>query len=93
MGSAQTDEDTRGLSQRLAEAALHPTAAHIACKTLFDAGSSTSLVFSFVGFVLIGAYPNPAGHLRFLMTTNVDGLHIRTGFVRSENMSELHGNR
>jgi hypothetical protein len=38
MGGAQTDEDTRGLSQRLAASALHPTIAHHACKALLDAG-------------------------------------------------------
>lgn len=69
MGGTQTDEDARGLGQLLAESSLHPTAAHHACKALFD-----------------------AGYLRFLMTTNVDGLHRRSGFVRSENLAELHGN-
>ena len=41
-GALRTDEDSRGLSQRLAEAALHPTAAHLACKTLLDAGAFRS---------------------------------------------------
>jgi hypothetical protein len=45
MGGAQTDEDARGLGQLLAESSLHPTAAHHACKTLFDAGMRETMAF------------------------------------------------